>query len=205
MAEPSLELESDDLPNPSRIRDAQMTSTRSQQPRFSTQTKIGLLITSIVLVALAALACFVKSLVFGTPSQTAFFEFVALALILLSFFAIVVGILYLNAVKAASVWKPDLPTAQMKANSNRPRPRFTFGIWSMLLITFASAVTAAVGSYYVKALRADTSPKAVFIIFAIAAPMLMVVFVSVSYQISRLLKERKKRRGKVYEYTPDDN
>ena len=181
-----------------------MNSVPSKNQCFSTHAKIVLLVTFLLLVALAALACLIKSLILETPSSTAFFEFVAVALLLLVFYAVAIGIFYLRFSKTQSVWKPDKPAGQSIDNLKTSKPRFTFGIWSMLLITFASAVTAAAGSYYVKALKADTSPKAVFIIFAIAAPMLMLVFVSASYQVSRMLKQRKKQKRDVYEYNPDD-
>ncbi len=68
--------------------------------------------------------------------------------------------------------KPPVPPA-----ASGPRPRY--GLLSLLLVMFVFCMMGAAGRYLMLALREGTSPKAVFVIFTLAAPMLLVVVLNI--------------------------
>ena len=55
-----------------------------------------------------------------------------------------------------------------------------FGLGTLMLIMLVCAVTAAAGSYVVRALSAGTSAKAFFVIFTLVMPVLLVVALNVA-------------------------
>jgi hypothetical protein len=63
----------------------------------------------------------------------------------------------------------------------------------MMLVMLVFCVMGAAGSYLVRALRQGTSLKAVFLIFTLAAPMLLVVALSLGRQFLQLLTKRGRR------------
>jgi hypothetical protein len=62
-----------------------------------------------------------------------------------------------------------------------------FGLATMMLVMLVFCVMAAAGSYLLRAVDAGTSPRAVFIIFTLAAPVLVVVALSAFRQCLRWL------------------
>lgn len=65
-----------------------------------------------------------------------------------------------------------------------PRPwQPRFGIGTLLLITLIVSVVGAAASYFVRALHGGRSAQLAFILFTIAAPLLLVVIVSVAQSL----------------------
>ncbi len=61
------------------------------------------------------------------------------------------------------------------------------GLWSLMMLTFVCAVTAAGARYaYVAEQQDDTRSRGVFVIFSLNAPVVVLVFVSVWHRIYRL-------------------
>ena len=61
-------------------------------------------------------------------------------------------------------------------------PRFRFGIGSLMLVTIVVGITAAAARQYVRANEYGTSPRALFVMFTLAAPLLVLVTLSVIHQ-----------------------
>ena len=68
-----------------------------------------------------------------------------------------------------------------------------YGIGSMMLVTVIFAVMAASARQLVVAVRHGSSPKAFFVIFTLAAPMLAVVAISVFRQVASWLSRQVRR------------
>ncbi|MDA1051885.1 MAG: hypothetical protein O3C40_15575 [Planctomycetota bacterium] len=65
-----------------------------------------------------------------------------------------------------------------------PRPwQPRFGIGTMLLIMLIVSVVAAAASYFVRALQGGRAAQLAFILFTIAAPLLLVVLVSIAQSL----------------------
>ena len=73
------------------------------------------------------------------------------------------------------------------------RPRF--GLGTLLLAMLVVSVVAAAGSYMVRAFATGTgrSAQLTFMLFTLAAPMLLMVVVSVAYQVFLWMERTKKR------------
>ena len=83
---------------------------------------------------------------------------------------------------------------QPDSNTRRPwRPRF--GLGALMLFMLVACVTAAAASYLVRAVRSGTSYKAVFIIFALAAPMLLMTLLSLGRLVLTWLDRHARRRS----------
>ena len=65
-----------------------------------------------------------------------------------------------------------------------------FGLSTMLLVMVVFSVMGAAGHYLMVAMRSGTSPKAVFIIFTLAAPMLLLTALSLMRAVVRWLSRR---------------
>ena len=67
-----------------------------------------------------------------------------------------------------------------------PRPwQPRFGIGTMLLIMLIVSVVGAAASYFVRAMQGGRSAQLAFILFTIAAPLLLVVVVSIAQSLFR--------------------
>ncbi len=85
----------------------------------------------------------------------------------------------------------DLP----RRHENSLRTRWPqFGLATLMLIMLVSAVTAAIGSYVVRAMSRGTSGKAFFVIFTLVMPVLLVVILNLARLVTIFL-QRFKRRG----------
>lgn len=73
------------------------------------------------------------------------------------------------------------------------RPRFSLGM--MLLVMLICSVVFAAGSYFWRSrnLGASDSSKFVFVVFTLAAPMVLLVVVSVGWQIALWLGRTRRR------------
>lgn len=76
----------------------------------------------------------------------------------------------------------------------RPRTlRFRFSIGTIMLITVVFGVMAAAGRQFVRAVHQGTSPRALFVIFTLAAPMIVLVVLSLICQVTGWLGPRASR------------
>ena len=68
--------------------------------------------------------------------------------------------------------------------SSRPwQPRF--GIGTMLLLMLIVSVVGAAASYFVRAMQGGRSAQLAFVLFTLAAPLLLVVVVSIAQSLFR--------------------
>ena len=80
--------------------------------------------------------------------------------------------------------KPSPP----RNRSERLLPQFTIG--GMLLVTFVFCVIASAGYYLARTLQGGQNARLAFTLFTLAAPVVLVVFVSIAYS---LLRPRRRR------------
>jgi hypothetical protein len=74
---------------------------------------------------------------------------------------------------------------------NVPRPwQPRFGLGTMFMIMLIACVMAAAGFYLVKAIRGGASFGAISIVMAMAAPALLMVFVSLLRSLIQTINER---------------
>ena len=75
------------------------------------------------------------------------------------------------------------------AGANAPTPSRwpQFGLGTLMLIMLVCAMTAAAGSYVVRAMSAGTSAKAFFVIFTLVMPVLLVVALNVTRLLFAML------------------
>lgn len=78
------------------------------------------------------------------------------------------------------------PTRQHREVSRPWQPRFS--ITAMLLIMLVVSVLAAGASYLVRSNHSDRASQLAFILFTLAAPLLLVVLVSLGRAILRWLR-----------------
>ena len=74
----------------------------------------------------------------------------------------------------------------------RWRPRYSLGC--LMLLMLVSCVTAAGGYYLIQAVRGGASYKAVFIIFALVAPAILLTVLSRGRALLLMLQDRFSRR-----------
>ncbi len=80
-----------------------------------------------------------------------------------------------------------------KPHPNVPRPwQPRFGLGTMFMIMLIACVMAAAGFYLVKALRGGASFGAISIVMAMAAPPLLMVFVSLLRSLIQTMNDRKR-------------
>jgi len=79
----------------------------------------------------------------------------------------------------------------MSSDPSEPHPRVPrpwqprFGIGTLLLLMLVVSVMAAAGSYLVRALQGGRAFQLAFILFTLAAPLLLVVIVSLLQSLLR--------------------
>jgi hypothetical protein len=78
------------------------------------------------------------------------------------------------------------PSSGRQPTSRALQPRY--GIFSLMLVTLVFCGMAAAGRYLMLAIASGTSNKAVFVIFTLAAPGLMVVAMNISRLLLRLTR-----------------
>ena len=79
-------------------------------------------------------------------------------------------------------------------DTTRPPWQPRFGLASMMLVMLVFCVMGSAGFYLVRAVRQGTSLKAVFIIFTLAAPMLLLVVLSTYRQVLTWIRQFDRRR-----------
>ncbi len=84
----------------------------------------------------------------------------------------------------------DRPSVSTEQPSPGIRGYPRFGLFTILLVMVVFSVMAAAGHYLMVAMRSGTSPKAIFIIFTLAAPMLLVTALSLLRAAVRWLSRR---------------
>ncbi len=84
----------------------------------------------------------------------------------------------------------DPPSSAAEQRSPDPRGYPRFGLLTALLVMVVFSVMGAAGHYLMVAMRSGTSPKAVFIIFTLAAPMLLLTALSLVRAAARWLSRR---------------
>ncbi len=73
---------------------------------------------------------------------------------------------------------PDRHTTGPRVSPPPWQPRF--GIGTLLLVMMIVSVMGAAASYFARALQGDRSAQVAFVLFTIAAPLLLVVIVSLA-------------------------
>lgn len=76
------------------------------------------------------------------------------------------------------------------------RGRFRFSIGTLMLLTFVFGVVGAAGRQFVRAVHQGTSPRAVFVIFTLAAPMIVLVILSLIHQVSQWSVRQSRRSSR---------
>ena len=83
---------------------------------------------------------------------------------------------------------------QLASALDTPRPRWPqFRLATLMLLMLVCAMTAAAGSYVVRALSAGTSAKAFFVIFTLVMPVLLVVALNAARFFLSLLDRLNRR------------
>lgn len=80
-----------------------------------------------------------------------------------------------------------LRTRTVSVGGLQPR----FGIFSLMLVTLVFCGMATAGRYLMLSIASETSNKAVFVIFTLAAPMFMVVAINITRLLLRLVSRRR--------------
>ncbi len=74
------------------------------------------------------------------------------------------------------------------ANTGAAGPRF--GIFTLMLLTVVFCVMGSAGFYLLRSVQKGTSPRAVFVMFTLAAPGVLVIVMSMSRILLRWLARR---------------
>ena len=78
--------------------------------------------------------------------------------------------------------------AATQANTVGAGPRF--GIFTLMLLTVVFCVMGSAGFYLLRSVQKGTSPRAVFVMFTLAAPGVLVIVMSMSRILLRWLARR---------------